>query len=160
MRVFVVMSGDRLTILSVRGCSCACLGGGAWRSIETFFAKDSRFPRCAESVFLQISRRAPQPWKPHEMAQQVAPAVIPAGLEDEKREKLASVFQAMTDKETPRRWRSTSRWRRWSCLLVKFELHIHSLMVNLRARGHPPPNAARSSDLISSKSFACFSPCS
>jgi hypothetical protein len=34
------------------------------------------------------------------MAQQVPAAVIPAGLEDEKKDKLKSVYQAMTSKET------------------------------------------------------------
>ena len=50
-------------------------------------------------IRFQISTRGP-PRKPHEMAQQVPAAVIPAGLEDEKKDKLKSVYQAMTSKET------------------------------------------------------------
>ena len=51
----------------------------------------------ADSDFSAADLAARPPWKPHEMAQQVPSAVIPADLKDEKRENLASVHQAMTD---------------------------------------------------------------
>ena len=73
----------------------------AWRSFGDFpDGKTLRVFRDADSFFSasQISTRGP-PRKPHEMAQQVPAAVIPAGLEVEKREKLKSVYQAMTNKE-------------------------------------------------------------
>lgn len=103
VRVFVVMSEDRVTILSVRCCSRACLGGGVRVAFDRRLSSRETlhvFPD-ADSFFFasQISTRA-RPRKPHEMAQQVPTAVIPAGLEAEKRDKLASVYQAMTDKET------------------------------------------------------------
>jgi len=103
VRVFVVMSGDRVTILSVRGGSRACLGGGVrvalvrrLSSLETLRV----FPDADSFLSAsQISTRGP-PRKPHEMAQQVPAAVIPAGLEDEKKDKLKSVYEAMTSKAT------------------------------------------------------------
>ena len=81
------------------------LGGVfAWSSFGDFpDGKTLRVFRDADSFFSasQISTRGP-PRKPHEMAQQVPAMVIPAGLEDEKKEKLKSVYQAMTNKRPSR----------------------------------------------------------
>ena len=77
-------------------------GVSAWRSN----AANSRgktlafFLMMAFCFFRGADLAARSPPETHEMAQEVPPAVIPAGLEVEKREKLASVYQAMTDKET------------------------------------------------------------
>ena len=91
-----------MTIISVRGGSIACLGGGvrALVSPEDFprARGTSRFPR-RRFVFLRRTLATRPPRKPHEMAKQVPAAVIPAGFEAEKRDKLAPVYHAMTEEE-------------------------------------------------------------